>query len=166
MSDLSTERLREILAYDSETGVFTWRTKICHRTVVGRRAGYNISNGYREIGIFGVSYKEHRLAWLWMTGKWPQGDVDHRNGSRSDNRWSNLREATRSQNVANSKRGCGRSAPKGATFNKQRGRWVAQICCNNRKHYLGHFDTAEEAGEAYAVAARELFGEFAKVAAG
>jgi hypothetical protein len=103
-------------------------------------------------------YAEHRLAWLYMTGAWPEGDLDHRNGDRQDNCWRNLRSATVTENMANSR---GRKSIKGVT-RVRTGKWTAQIQKNGVKEHLGTFDTADAAHEAYRNRASELFGEFAR----
>lgn len=93
---LTAERLRELLSYDPETGWFTWRvTRSSNgRADAGSRAGALRSDGYRHVTVDQHKYKEHRLAWLYMTGKWPEADLDHKNNTRDDNRFSNLRAAS------------------------------------------------------------------------
>ncbi len=99
---VTADRLKELLSYDPETGIFVWAKLSGRRARIGDRAGsFNLSLGYRVIGIDGERHYEHRLAWLYMTGEWPSEDLDHENCDKSDNRFSNLREATDSQNLAN-----------------------------------------------------------------
>lgn len=99
-----------------------------------------------------------------MTGKWPKRFVDHENTVPGDNRWVNLREATRSQNVMNSKKRCDGLVPlKGVCFYAHSGRYGAKIRLNGKQHYLGCRDTPEEAHALYADAAKRLFGEFARM---
>lgn len=164
---LTAERLREILHYDPETGLFTWcaHTTPRHRTTGGQIAGRRQSRGYIQITIDGRCYVAHRLAWFYITGSWPAAEIDHINGIRDDNRFVNLREATRAQNMANSRRlHSNTSGFKGVSFDKRDGRWRAYIRGNQRRHHLGSFDTPEEAHAAYCAAAAELFGEFARPA--
>src|SRR5215467_8628570 len=99
MGEIDATRVREVLDYDFETGRFTWRVKRT-RVTVGDLAGC-LDAGRYKIRISGRNYWAHRLAFLWMTGEWPQGEVDHKNGNPTDNRWSNLRDATRPQNQHN-----------------------------------------------------------------
>jgi hypothetical protein len=158
---LTAERLREVLAYDPDTGIFTWISPSGRRAKQGDRAGsFNTSIKYRVIGIDGVRYYEHRLAYLYMTGKWPEIDLDHINCNKSDNRWRNLREATMSQNLANvAFWGHNTSGIKGVQWHKKAGRWTSAIA----GEYLGLFDTKEQASEAYRSAAIRKFGNFARV---
>lgn len=159
---LSASRLRELLHFDPETGVFRYRTRASQRTRVGDVAGSVNSNGYRHIRVDGRAYKAHRLAWLYVTGEWPPRVVDHINGGRDDNRIANLRLASRSENLANSRvNRAGKDAPKGVR-RLPNGRWIARIQKNKRSIYLGYFQSQADATAAYAAAAKNLFGEFAR----
>ena len=160
---ITSERLHEVLHYDQSLGIFTWL--VARKGVkVGAIAGCLSKNhGYRYIRIDGRLYKEHRLIWLWMTGVWPTHGIDHINGTRSDNRWINLREATQSQNLANAGRRIDNTSGfKGVTWVKQTRRWMAQTTKAGRHIHLGYFATAEEAHVAYVAAAHEHHGEFAR----
>lgn len=161
-SDLSHERLLSLLAYDPETGIFTnlkWRKGIAERRV-GSAAGFLNPYGYVRIKVDGRAYQGHRLAWFWMTGKWPKIDIDHIDGNKSNNIWSNLREANKSQNRANRLYKC--SNPLKGCY-PYRGKFVSKISAGGTKLHLGTFLTAEEAHAAYCVAARRYHGEFARV---
>ncbi|QPI73920.1 HNH endonuclease [Sphingobium sp. Cam5-1] len=103
-----------------------------------------------------------RLAWFYVTGRWPATEIDHANGVQHDDRFCNLREATRAQNNQN-RRACGKSRVKGAFWVAKQGKWRASIKVCGRTRQLGMFDTAEAAGAAYARAATEQYGDFAKV---
>jgi hypothetical protein len=119
--------------------------------------------GYWKIGVDGHRYHAHCLAWLYMTGEWCELDIDHRNGDRADNRWSNLREATRTQNNGNGKRPRNNSTGfKGVHFFKQTGRYQAGITVDGRRQHLGYFSDPEDAHAAYLNAAEKYFGEFAR----
>lgn len=159
---VTAERLREVLRYDPDTGRFTWLVRQ-GRQSPGKPAGCVTPSGYVIAAVDGQHYRAHRLAWLYMTGAWPAAFIDHKNRDRADNRWANLREATKSQNGANQ---APRSAHgfKGATYNKRQGRWVAQAKINGKPVYLGYHDTPEEAHEAYMAAMTAHFGEFARAA--
>lgn len=166
---LTADVLRAALEYDPETGFFHWKwrddvmPKVNGRRA-GKRAGRMKPNGYRDICINGVRYYEHRLAWLYMAGRWPAHEVDHRNLKPSDNSWKNLREATPSQNSRNqARKNAGRSGFKG-TRQLPSGRWSSCISVDGRQKYLGTFNTAEQAHARYCEEANNLFGEFARFA--
>lgn len=159
-TDLRAEHVREGLSYDALTGQFRW-ARPGPKVTVGSIAG-TVIRGYCMIHFRGVDYHAHRLAWLYVHGSWPSGDVDHRNGNRLDNRIENLREATRSQNCANM--GVARhnsSGFKGVSYNRLTGRWHAYISHEGRRHHLGLFGTVEAAAAAYDEAAIRLKGDFA-----
>lgn len=159
---ITSERLREILDYDPETGVLTWKIRLSHRAKVGCQAGsVSRADGYRHLKIEGGRYVAHRLVWLYMTGKWPTDQIDHINRQRADNRWINLREASASQNMANSHRRS--TLPRGVSFHKPTKRYQARIRWRGHQRHLGLFDTPEEASAKYVETARETFGEFARV---
>lgn len=152
-------RLRELLHYDPETGVFNWA--VSRRGVrPGRPAGCLDHRGYILIGIDRELYMAHRLAVLYMTKKWPPADTDHRDRNKSNNRWENLRLASRTDNNGNSKAKRPNNL-KGAS-QKPNGRWMAQIVRNKTHYYLGLYDTKEQAHEAYCRMAVKLYGEFAR----
>jgi hypothetical protein len=157
---VTSARLRALLHYDPETGEFHWVKRICSSIQAGDIAG-GPHNGYRIITIEGRRYPAHQLAWLYMRGRWCSLLVDHRDGDPLNNRWSNLRRATRSQNGANR---CvprnNASGLKGVSLH--RGKWCAIIRKQGRKHFLGYFSTPQAAHSAYVKAARRLFGEFAR----
>lgn len=160
---LSLARLKELLEYEPETGVF--RQKLRRKGSglrPGEVAGGLSDQGYVLIGIDYKKYRAHRLAWLWMTGEWPDG-IDHINGDRTDNRWCNLRVADQSHNTANSK--LSRASTTGLKgVSRFRDKWQAGITKNRVRRALGLFETPEEAHAAYCKAARELYGEFARTA--
>lgn len=161
MSELTHARVREVLDYDEETGVLIWKKQLAHRAKAGTVAGSKLGNGYREIRVDNVKYLAHRLIWFWMTGKWPNGQVDHIDLNRSNNSWANLRIATHGQNVYNSGlRRNNTSGHKGVIRRKYA--WHARIMANRKLHLLGDFKTKEEAIKAYQDAAKRLHGEFVK----
>lgn len=162
--ELTQARLKELLHYDPETGHFTWalRRRSC---IPGQRAGYTRHDGYVCIRIDGQLYLAHRLAWLWMTGGWPANDLDHINVNSNDNRWCNLREATRAQNLCNTRRRADNaSGYKGVFWDNSRQRWVARIHVGGKPKHLGSFATAELAHAAYCEAAKAAYGEFVRAA--
>lgn len=148
---ITGEELREVLDYDHATGVFTWRKQLSRRCPRGTVAGATHSRGYSQLKVLGRVYLAHRLAWLYVHGRWPVGDTDHRDGDRLNNAIDNLREvshAENGQNVAKQRRATS-SRYLGVHLDRRRGRWESQIKINRKRYYLGAFDTQEEAYAAY-----------------
>jgi hypothetical protein len=157
---LTQARLKQILSYQPESGIFRWKQKVARRVRVGDRAGNSHHSGYVFISIGGRLYAAHRLAWFYVYGEWPKGDVDHKNTIRSHNWIDNLRLATRSQNVANGRlRAINTVGLKGVSRNQTK--WMARIRKDDQLIFIGNFDSPEEAHAAYVAKAEELFGEFA-----
>lgn len=152
------ERVRELLSYDPETGVFTRLQRVAN-WMPGPVVGGRTSHGYINITIDRKRNYAHRLAFLLMTGKWPTKHIDHIDGDTTNNRWSNLREATHSENLAN--RGptkCNTSGFKGVTAKRKK--WIASIQWQGKPYRSRSFDTKEEAAEAYRQLALRLHGDF------
>jgi hypothetical protein len=161
---LTADEVRRLLKYEPDTGTFYWGVDTWN-TSVGDIAGSRQSRGYWHIKINRRLYMAHRLAWLFVTGEWPIGHVDHINGNRSDNRFANLRIATGSENAWNSSiRSNNACGYKGVHYKKAIKKFVAQIHVGWRVRHLGVFHTAVEAHSAYWKAAQEHFGEFARAA--
>lgn len=153
--------LADDLAYNPETGLFWWKKPLPRggNRPMDRPAGSYRAGGYREIYYDGERYVAHRLAWFLFYGEWPEGQIDHINGVRDDNRIGNLRVATNSQNKANSRKP--RTNTTGYKGVQPRGeRWIAQIKHGGKRRFLGTFPTPEEAHQAYCRAAAETFGTF------
>jgi hypothetical protein len=165
-NDLAAEYLRSILDYNQETGEFRWRCrsdvgKTWNKKYPNKIAGRINYLGYWQIGINNILYSSHRLAWLYMSGEWPKDKIDHRDLNPSNNKWNNLREASDTQNKMNTSiKKSNKSGFKGVI--KISDKYRAAIRINGIKTHLGHFNTPEEAHEAYCNAAREYFGEFAR----
>lgn len=159
-SATNATRVRELLAYDQVTGVFTWLKSNSNATRVGSVAGSINNAGYRMIKIDGVQYMAHRLAWLHVTGAWPSDEIDHRNGIHDDNRFSNLREATGPQNHRNIRKlATNKSGVLGVC--EKAGKWIAQIKHDGKVIHLGSFSTIEQAAEARRSASLGFHGDFA-----
>ena len=155
------ERLNEVLDYDPETGVFRWKKAVNGRIKVGDIAGAysGRDRGYRQLQIDGVKYFAHRIAWKMHYGRDPEDQIDHINGIKNDNRIQNLRECTRAENMRNrGKTKVNTTGYKGVHLYK--GKYVARIKLIGKEVYLGRYDTAEEAYEAYKKAAKEYHGDF------
>lgn len=164
---MNAEYLRNVLDYDPETGNWLWKwrhdaERKWNLRWANKPAGSKSVIGYWAITINKKAYYGHRLAWLWMTGSWPTDLIDHKNETRDDNRWSNLRAATKSENMNN--RGATKINTvglKGVGWNARLNKYKAQIRVDGRNKHLGMFDTKELAHLAYAKAALEHHGEFA-----
>jgi hypothetical protein len=164
VADLTQARLKELLEYDPDTGVFRWRTSRPHsRIKAGDVAGrLDKTDGYVRIGIDKTRYRAHRLAWLYVYGTLPPL-LDYKDLNWENNRISNLRVATRAQDQANiTKKTHNTSGLKGVFFHNKTKRWYAKICHNRRQIRLGYFVEKEDAYAAYKKAAAALFGEFAR----
>lgn len=160
---ITQERLKELLHYDPDTGIFINRTTRSSNCVKGRTSGTYDKHGYRTISLDHINYKAHRLAWLYVNGEFPKKGLDHKNTIKDDNRIDNLREANQSENGANNNiYKNNKSGYKGVFFEKFTQRWKAALTKNGKSYNLGRYDTPEEAHEAYKKAALEYHGEFAK----
>lgn len=157
MSQIDSTQLKECLTYDEEFGCFYWRHNRGRRVKAGDVAGCLHHKGYVVITIGKKQYQAHRLAWLYVHGKYPEAQIDHINNVRSDNRISNLRQATQAQNCQNLRKSRGSSGFLGVSFDSTRGnRWNASIKLDGKKYHLGWFKTAEQAHQAYLYAKRNL----------
>jgi hypothetical protein len=153
--------LNERFAYDPETGKITNKIRSC-RAKPGADATCAHSEGYRFVCHSCRKMLAHRVAWVMTHGEWPLEMIDHINGDKSDNRLCNLREATRSQNLINSKLSSRNSSGfRGISWCSAKQKWDARLRSENKLRLLGRFKTKEEAIAAYTVAAAELHGEFA-----
>jgi hypothetical protein len=155
--------ISDLLTYAPDTGVFTWKKNSIAPNAAGKRAGAIYPSGYRLIAIRGVRYRASRVAWLMTHKVWPSGLIDHINRQRSDDRISNLRQATAAENSVNCIKS-GESGFRGVKFRRDKPRskpWQAYIGngCGKTKS-LGFYETAEEASKAYRAAAKARYGEF------
>lgn len=177
MADITQDYLKSILRYNKTTGLFTWRKRprehfatkrgwnIFNAMYAGKKAGSTGVDSYWIIKIDGKQYRAHRLAWFYVYGSWPKNEIDHTNGNTADNRWINIREATRFENAQN----CGArrdntSGYKGVSWHKITQKWQGEIRSQHKRIYLGLFDSPEKAHEAYCAAAKKYHGKFSKVA--
>lgn len=155
----------EALSYDPSTGEFFWKERPTfhfasaaamqkwNRKHAGKKAGRVSDRGYVLVVLRYCTYRAHRLAWLYMTGEWPQYEIDHRDGNRANNRWSNLRDIPGAGNRQNTKRQANNtSGYTGVVFHKNSGRWHAVIKINRRTISLGYYEKPIHAYEAYLAA--------------
>lgn len=155
------EELHRLFNYYPETGIVTWRYSK-YKSLINKRAGSNTKRGYRNINYNKQHYREHRIIWVWMSGFDPCDlEVDHVNRIPDDNRWINLRLASRSQNVANSDiRSTNKSGYRGVYYNKKKRKYDARIIYNNQLIFLGNFDDPKEAYSNYRKKSKELYGDY------
>lgn len=158
MTELTQQRLKELLSYDPETGLFINLTQRRPQAKIGSVAGCKHYSGYIHIKIDNKKYMAHRLAWLYVYGEMPKKELDHINEIKDDNRIVNLRLATHKENGQNvsSPRIDNNSGFRGVSWDKKAKKWCAQIGINGKYKNLGYFVTPEEAYEAYLKAKRKI----------
>lgn len=151
-----TEFQKHIIAlfeYSPKTGKFTRKVRTSTNTHVGDIAGSN--NKYSQIRINGRAYRANRLAWLYVHGSWPTGQIDHKDRDPTNDRITNLRDVTQSVNQHNvSRRADNWSGQAGVTWNARTGKWRARIHADKKAYFLGAFDSLTEASAAYQAAKR------------
>lgn len=152
---LTATRLRELLFYDADTGAFT-RVVAVGKTKAGDIAGATSRVGYRQIQVDGSLYYAHRLAWLYVTGSWPAWQIDHIDGDRGNNKFSNLRDVSGCLNMQNQRRPRSNNTTGFLGVFESFGRFVAHIGMNGKARHLGSYSTPEQAYAAYLSAKREL----------
>lgn len=158
---ITAERLKYLLDYDPITGVFTRKVN-AGAAHAGDVAGHLTVRGYVTIGIDGKNYACHRLAFLWMTGGFP-AEVDHRDLDKTNNRWANLRAASRSTNVMNTRLDSKtRSGAKGVYWDSQNRCWRANVSVNGKQRHLGLFKEFADAVEFRQLAAEMIYGDFCR----
>lgn len=161
---LTAERLREVLDYDPDTGIFTWKMRI-GSAVAGKEAGcvvrYSDRLSYKQLQVDGRLDTAHRLAWLYVYGEWPSELIDHKDGDGLNNRIDNLRLANKAQNSINrGPQANNTSGYKGVTWYARRKKWMVRLKVSGRPIFLGYFDDKEDAAKAYRAAAEKHFGEY------
>ena len=160
---ITQERLKELLHYDPETGIFTWLQVNSNVVSVGSRAGGKTTDGYRNIGVDGSRYGEHVLAFIYMEGREPLGQIDHKDTIKDNNIYSNLREALRGHNHCNSKRRTDNSSGiKGLSWNSRVKRWEAYVTIDGTRTTKKFQKFEKDLAISWLVATRKrLHGEFA-----
>lgn len=151
---VTQSRLRELFNYDSRTGVFS---RIINARGMRNKVGSLHNGGYLQICVDYKTYLAHRLAWLYVYGELCV-HIDHINGDKLDNRISNLRLATNKQNSENIKLySNNKSSARGVHFCNRSQKWIARVVHYQRVHYIGSFDSVEEASRAAKTKRDELF---------
>jgi len=163
---ITQEELKRIIHYNPETGVFTRLIAYARGMSVGSILGSPDKDGYLRIHIYGKTYKSHRLAFLYMTGSIPKNEIDHIDRIKSNNKWSNLRSASRKENAANqNKFKTNTSGYIGVRFDKKRHNspkpWKVTIEVNGKKIHLGYYTTAKEGAIVFDLEAIKYRGVFA-----
>ena len=153
---MADKRIRELLSYDEQTGVLTWRIATANSFKVGDEAGHLTRNGYIRVRILGRDIMAHRLAWFLATGAWPENEIDHIDGVRSNNRFENLRPATRNLNQQNIRRAKAGNRLGLLGVSRNGSGFQARIRADGSSRCLGTFPTPELAHDAYLRAKREL----------
>ena len=149
------EKTKQILNYNPETGDFTYIQKR-KRMNIGDKAGALNKAGYIQLNLFGKVYAAHRVAFLYMIGSWPVGVVDHKDTNTSNNKWSNLRDVTKTVNNRNKNiQKNNKSGVTGVSWNTREKRWVATICVESKSLCLGYFKFFEDAVLARMTAEKE-----------
>ena len=160
---LTQEILQQHLHYNPETGIFI-RLQHYQSRFIGKIAGDPDEKGYLRIGLFGKSYKAHRLAFLYMTGVFPEHQCDHINGVKSDNRWENLRPATNAQNCRNrGLRANNTSGYPGVTWSKSNKKWQVSVSVDGKRYHTGYFKLKKDAVTARLLSADALHKEFSSM---
>ena len=158
MHTLSYARADTLLEYDPQSGTLIWKPRdrsefsrdrlwtTWNKRWAGKEAGTIGAWGYRVISIDHINFFAHRIAWLLANGSMPEGDMDHINGDRADNRIENLRSVDRSANLKNSsRRKTNRSGVTGVYWDKSRQQWLAKLNSNRKAVFLGRFDALDDA---------------------
>lgn len=145
--EITAERLREVLSYDPDTGVFIWKISTSQLRA-GAIAACKTSKGYIRIKIDRQTYAAHRLAWFYVHGEWPKNQLDHRNGIRDANWIANLREATNAENAQNrARRRDNKSGHPGIAWSTRERRWKVSIKAHGQARCVGSFEDLDKAVE-------------------
>lgn len=153
---LTQARLKEFFHYNLDNGLFT-RIKTAGCSAKGWVVGTHHADGYLSIEIDKKGYLLHRLAWMYVYGEFPKNEIEHIDGNRNNNKWNNLRHASNLENTQNMKvYSTNKSGYTGVIFRKTESKWLAKIDFNKKRYYLGRFETAELASEAYKEAKKRL----------
>jgi len=165
MSELTQEYLKELLHYNPETGILTWKHRqdkwfknTCYsgrwnKKYAGKEAGCIMvskdGKSYKIFSIFKTLYRAHRIAWMYVTGEMPSDQIDHVDGNGLNNKFNNLRDVSNQINGQNTRKNTrNTSGTTGVSWNRHKMKWDAYISVNSRKVNLGRFINKNEAIEA------------------
>jgi hypothetical protein len=149
MNEITQERLKEVMRYEPETGHWFWvKPPKYNNNLVGKKTGTKDVDGRIRVRVDKKTYRSYRLAWLYMTGEWPKNDIDHIDGNPGNDKWANLRDISRGENVRNQK-------SKGYRWNSERQKWECRYMLNYKTIFVGRFETEQEAKTAYEKAIKE-----------
>lgn len=150
---ITQEQLKEIITYDPETGICTWKTSPNKLLPIGRECKSIDVHGYYQLSAYKKIYKLHRLCWLYMTGKMPDGQIDHINHNRTDNRWCNLRVVDNKENHKNRPLQCNnKSGVPGVCFSSKYNKYRSYITLSGKQIHLGLYENINDAIEARKIA--------------
>lgn len=155
MTKLTLERAREVLAFDPLSGTLTWRVRVGPRALEGATVTATDKKGYVYFGLDGKFYFGHRVAWLLHFGCWPEGQLDHINGVKADNRIGNLRDSTQTENMQNGREPRKHNKTGLLGVSENHGKFQAEILVSGKRMYLGSFASPFAAHDAYLKAKRE-----------
>ena len=146
---LTQDILKQYVVYHPDTGWFTSTGVKYSNKKEGERVGtVHKTKGYRYLTLLGKTYREQRVAFLYMTGRWPEHQVDHINNVKNDNRWCNLRDVSAAVNCQNRRMYVtNKSGYKGVVWNKNTEKWQVLCRANGKQHYVGLYENKEEAAE-------------------
>lgn len=152
----SQDQLKNLLSYDPDTGIFAWAVARGTKIKPGFIAGCPNTDGYIKIVYMRRTYSAHRLAFLYMTGSYPEAEVDHVDGNPQNNKWANLRACSRQENMQNKLPNKGRKIGSLVGANRNLERWISRISSNGTQIHIGVYETEFEAHQAYLVKKAEL----------
>lgn len=141
----------QLFSYDENSGNLLWKVGRSGTRGIGNVAGFLEKNGYLRIRINKKQYLAHRIVWIYFNGNIPEGmEIDHINCIKNDNKIQNLRLCTRSSNLQNQKRAPISNKSTGLLgAHEVNGKFRSEICIDGERHFLGYFNTAEDAHIAY-----------------
>ena len=149
-STLPLAKLHAALDYNKETGEFRWKLALSKKTRIGSLAGVIAQNGRRYVALYGETHLAHRLAWFYVNGEWPTGNISPKNGNHADVRFENLVMETPGDTARKSgARSTNKSGFKGVSWSSDKNKWIATITKDYKRYHLGYFDTPDQAFEKY-----------------